>query len=494
MRLIQPSDDETIEALLARSAVEQIDHDGDVYGCGPVKLGAAFDDLLRSQQLGKFRGTVGLVITEDLVASYPAPVRQNAGALLAVGRRPVVADKLSQEWALHLGFEASVGTWAAWGATDGQFGAAASLSNAGRGIVDNVGAAIAAAVLRIPCLLVSDDDWGSPANKRHTPLARWAADMGIEENLCWSMADAKARKKSGPPPVMPDSKLVRRRRAEARAMLQACTSPVEVPTLDAQPEPAGPGRVFEIGSTFDPATHYDGNYYGGGEGIRYCLPSGEWSTYHSTAHAWGGFKLIALWLGALGIGGKLLDIGAGAGAFVKACLDVGIDAWGVDISDAGRAIAPGELKPRLHVTDTTKAGWPQAIGCELGSLDVISALDLLEHIPLSDLPALFETFAELLKPGGLVFLNICTRGVDGEIDHTFEPPCEVTVENSWLLVSGHVTIRRWDWWREQLEDYSFRPRYDLMQKCQVMRAESEALHRVSSWSARNLLIMEMEQG
>jgi hypothetical protein len=84
------------------------------------------------------------------------------------------------------------------------------------------------------------------------------------------------------------------------------------------------GRTLEIGAPFDEQLHYGPEYYGGGEGIRYRLPNGSSSIYQSTAHTWEGFVKVAGWLRDLGMPGpRLLDLGCGAGGFVKHALGLG---------------------------------------------------------------------------------------------------------------------------------------------------------------------------
>jgi SAM-dependent methyltransferase len=124
-----------------------------------------------------------------------------------------------------------------------------------------------------------------------------------------------------------------------------------------------------------------------------------------------------------------------------------------------------------------------------GTRDVVTAFDLLEHIFASDIIALVVRIHRALRPGGLGVFNICTRG-DGEKDYEFARQESVTVDNSWLLVAGHVTIHTWEWWREMFAAYGLRARLDLCQLFQVRRAEDPTMKLCESWSARNLLIVE----
>jgi SAM-dependent methyltransferase len=89
---------------------------------------------------------------------------------------------------------------------------------------------------------------------------------------------------------------------------------------------------------------------------------------------------------------RLLDIGCGAGTLLTVAKKVGWDAQGVEVSiptveylkEQGLNVFPGEL---------AQAGFPT------GHFDVVTAAELLEHIP--DPSSLVAEVARILRPGGL---------------------------------------------------------------------------------------------
>jgi len=87
----------------------------------------------------------------------------------------------------------------------------------------------------------------------------------------------------------------------------------------------------------------------------------------------------------------VLDVGCGNGAFVRACLESGIDGVGVEAFDASARVAS-----RAGVGVLQAAG--EALPVMSGSFDIIRLKEVLEHVqrPL----ALASEVRRVLRPGG----------------------------------------------------------------------------------------------
>jgi SAM-dependent methyltransferase len=137
---------------------------------------------------------------------------------------------------------------------------------------------------------------------------------------------------------------------------------------------------------------------------RFHYPHEAGGTYDDAveAHAAADFPAkIALIRSA--VGGRpvrLLDVGCGKGFFVKACRDAGIDASGIDLSQAAIEVARDDLGvPAVcgRIEDATQ---------QLGSFDVVTLWATIEHLP-NPLTTL-STIRSVLPPGGWFFLDTGT--------------------------------------------------------------------------------------
>ncbi|WP_166212092.1 class I SAM-dependent methyltransferase [Cognatiluteimonas telluris] len=115
------------------------------------------------------------------------------------------------------------------------------------------------------------------------------------------------------------------------------------------------------------------------------------------AHFWYGPRrallLDTIAAAGLATGSRVLDVGCGTGGLVRALLERGYDARGID----PWALRSG-LDPARHVV-----GQAEAVPAGDGSADAVCAFDVLEHA--DDGLALAE-FARVLVPGGRLFVSV----------------------------------------------------------------------------------------
>ncbi len=97
---------------------------------------------------------------------------------------------------------------------------------------------------------------------------------------------------------------------------------------------------------------------------------------------------------------RVLDLGCAKGFLVEAFRARGIAALGVDVSAYAVSAAEPATRRRLVVADV-EAGLP----VRSGSCDLVTALDLFEHLPEPG-PVLRE-IRRLLGDGGVAYLKIC---------------------------------------------------------------------------------------
>lgn len=109
---------------------------------------------------------------------------------------------------------------------------------------------------------------------------------------------------------------------------------------------------------------------------------------------------------------SLLDLGCGSGVFVREALDMGIDAYGVEGSDCSknmRRAAWRDIPERLCTCDIAE---PFRIRPDIPTctslarcFDVITAWEVVEHIPESGLCGLVANIDQHLKPDGFLIVS-----------------------------------------------------------------------------------------
>ena len=187
--------------------------------------------------------------------------------------------------------------------------------------------------------------------------------------------------------------------------------------------------------------------------------------------------------------GRYLSLGCGTGDDVLQFLQAGWNAYGVDLSDNAVRNADDRLREqgRVICADVLDAKACRQL-LPHQQFDLITTFDFWEHIWLGDIDPLAKRVQELLAPGGLHFNIICTRGKQ-EQDWTISPGDCFTQKNSWLLVSGHVTIRPWVWWLQRFRKLGFIPRLDIAYLFQLERHAIPALLDAKSWDLRHTVVV-----
>jgi SAM-dependent methyltransferase len=95
--------------------------------------------------------------------------------------------------------------------------------------------------------------------------------------------------------------------------------------------------------------------------------------------------------------GRLLDVGCGKGFFVKACIDRGIHAEGIDLSVSGVRHATEVLGVKAIAGDLA------SLKPQLGIFDTVTFWATIEH--LADPIGMLRHVRDVLKPGGRIFLS-----------------------------------------------------------------------------------------
>lgn len=106
-------------------------------------------------------------------------------------------------------------------------------------------------------------------------------------------------------------------------------------------------------------------------------------------------------------GKQVLDIGCGGGILAEAMAHHGASVSAIDLADASLSVARiHQLESHLEI-DYVKASAEQFAQQHEQQFDVITCLEMLEHVPLP--ASVVDACYRLVKPGGLVFFSTINR-------------------------------------------------------------------------------------
>jgi SAM-dependent methyltransferase len=158
-----------------------------------------------------------------------------------------------------------------------------------------------------------------------------------------------------------------------------------------------------------------------------------------------------------------LDLGCANGSLLQALADLGIAGEGVEICSFALERALPGVKSRIHHGDILK------LATEESSYDVISGLDIFEHLNPNKIDAYLEKIRSILKPGGFVFANIPAFGTDeifGEVFDCYLPDWEtdrasgsyfktIHVDMHGYPMHGHLIWADTEWWAGLFKKHGF---------------------------------------
>ena len=121
---------------------------------------------------------------------------------------------------------------------------------------------------------------------------------------------------------------------------------------------------------------------------------------------------------------RILDIGCGAGVLSEPLARLGASVVGVDPSDSNIAAARHHAA-QSGLTIDYRATTAEALEAAGESFDVVLAMEVIEHV--ADVALFIDVAAELVKPGGLLFVATLNR----------------TIKSFALAIVGAEYVLRW---------------------------------------------------
>jgi len=131
----------------------------------------------------------------------------------------------------------------------------------------------------------------------------------------------------------------------------------------------------------------------------------------------------------------VLDVGCGKGTLVLWLRRLGVEAFGVDLSDYTLKNAPASARKYLRRANVLDLPFKS------GSFDLVTTFALLEHIPEKDLPKAIKECRRVAKRQTLHKIYGTSR---------FEQIFPVKDPT-------HVTVRSYRWWQKLFQQLNLRP-------------------------------------
>src|SRR3990172_8146338 len=140
---------------------------------------------------------------------------------------------------------------------------------------------------------------------------------------------------------------------------------------------------------------------------------------------------------------SVLDLGCGGGGFIKDCIDEGRIAIGLEGTDRYQKTAWRDwsiIPDNLFTCDITKPFIIHRGDEKLYQFDVITAWEVMEHIPEPDLEQLFTNVANHLKTDGMFVISIANK-------KSINPKYQVDM---------HRIHEDLNWWLDKISKLGFR--------------------------------------
>jgi 2-polyprenyl-6-hydroxyphenyl methylase/3-demethylubiquinone-9 3-methyltransferase len=106
-------------------------------------------------------------------------------------------------------------------------------------------------------------------------------------------------------------------------------------------------------------------------------------------------------------GRRVLDVGCGGGILAEAMARRGAQVTGIDLAAKALRVAELHLSEGALQIEYLKVGAEELAGQRPGAFDVVTCMELLEHVP--DPAAMVAACARLARPGGQLFFSTINR-------------------------------------------------------------------------------------
>ena len=136
---------------------------------------------------------------------------------------------------------------------------------------------------------------------------------------------------------------------------------------------------------------------------RWWDPSGEFAPLHRLNPLRTGYVATRATLD----GTRVLDVGCGGGLLAESLARLGARVTALDLSPAAIEVAELHALEQGLSIDYRQCAVQTLLPQHAGQFDVVTCMEMLEHVP--DPAAILATLAQLVRPGGGVFVSTLSR-------------------------------------------------------------------------------------
>lgn len=135
-------------------------------------------------------------------------------------------------------------------------------------------------------------------------------------------------------------------------------------------------------------------------------------SYHAQRDRWHNVDLLERFGEVVPYGGRVLDVGCGAGVpVVQRLVEAGYEVTGIDISEAMLALARQNVPNATFVcANMATYEFPEE------HFDGLACCYALIHVPQEEHPQVLKKFAQTLKPAGAILLSVGRTAWEGRED------------------------------------------------------------------------------
>lgn len=180
-----------------------------------------------------------------------------------------------------------------------------------------------------------------------------------------------------------------------------------------------------------------------------------WREDPEAFHQWPENELVR-WASMLKSGSKVLEVGCGNGANLRALKSFDLNVWGIDVAKEALLASPS-----LWYGCEVKVGSAVELEFPAESFDAVADVQCLQHLASDELPKAYAEIARVLRPGGRFFTMHLANGAECYPKLSFVRFNELAVLKAGFRVLGAGSIGRgWNnedglsyrsWWVTDLE-------------------------------------------